>query len=229
MFFDFLFCLYTSLPCIQDNSQTLSCQCRFFDRLFPVLLCIFHNVFPNFPAVAPVSVLYTTFEKNADQARPDADLFGEFPAESYFMDTSSVPELSNCSDYNRRANCCLNGFAFKLPVIANQSADWCGNPPVERNQVTITAKNRSNSHSSGFCSVHFPSIRGIATPVCALARNDSKKRTNNNLSFCHTGHAWVFQNTITPFSMGRSPLSSKGHSSGSDSTTRFGFRRASSR
>ena len=58
---------------------------------------------------------------------------------------------------------CLNGFAklrnvligltlqydkllfewerSKLPAIANQSADWCGNPPVERNQVTITAKN----------------------------------------------------------------------------------------
>ena len=30
----------------------------------------------------------------------------------------------------------------KLSVIANQSADWCGNPPVERNQVTITTKNR---------------------------------------------------------------------------------------
>ena len=30
----------------------------------------------------------------------------------------------------------------KLSVIANQSADWCGNPPVERNQVTISAKNR---------------------------------------------------------------------------------------
>ena len=32
-----------------------------------------------------------------------------------------------------------------LSVIANQSADWCGNPPVERNQVTIIAKNRNVS------------------------------------------------------------------------------------
>ena len=32
----------------------------------------------------------------------------------------------------------------KNAVIANQSADWCGNPPVERNQVTITTKNRRN-------------------------------------------------------------------------------------
>ena len=62
----------------------------------------------------------------------------------------------------------------KLPVIANQSSDWCGNPPVERNQVTITTKNRGDSHSFGNYSVHFPSNRGIATPVCALARNDSK-------------------------------------------------------
>ncbi len=34
---------------------------------------------------------------------------------------------------------------YKLPVIANQSADWCGNPPVERNLVTITTKNREVS------------------------------------------------------------------------------------
>ncbi len=31
-------------------------------------------------------------------------------------------------------------------VIANQSADWCGNPPVEWYQVTITTKNRRDSH-----------------------------------------------------------------------------------
>ena len=41
----------------------------------------------------------------------------------------------------------LNKLVFvavrpKLSVIANQSADWCGNPPVEWNQVTITTKNR---------------------------------------------------------------------------------------
>ena len=30
-------------------------------------------------------------------------------------------------------------------VIANQSADWCGNPPVERGQVTITTRNRNVS------------------------------------------------------------------------------------
>ncbi len=61
----------------------------------------------------------------------------------------------------------------RLAVIANQSADWCGNPPVERNQETITTKNSNDFHSSGHYSVHFPSNRGIATPVCALARNDS--------------------------------------------------------
>ena len=60
----------------------------------------------------------------------------------------------------------------KLPVIANQSADWCGNPPVEWSQVTITTKNRGNSQFYWYFSVHFPSNRGIATPVCALARND---------------------------------------------------------
>ena len=68
----------------------------------------------------------------------------------------------------------FGGMRPKLPVIANQSADWCGNPPAPWNQVTITTKNREDFCSSGFFSVHFPSIRGIATPVCALARNDRK-------------------------------------------------------
>ena len=38
-----------------------------------------------------------------------------------------------------------------MHVIANQSADWCGNPVWNRT----------------------PSNRGIPTPVCALARNDT--------------------------------------------------------
>ena len=47
-----------------------------------------------------------------------------------------------------------------------------GNPPVERNQVTATTKNSRSSLFWCF-SVHFTINRGIATPVCALARNDS--------------------------------------------------------
>ena len=61
----------------------------------------------------------------------------------------------------------------RLPVIANQCAHWCGNPPDEWNQVTITTKNRSISRPVGQLSIHSPSNRGIATPVCELARNDS--------------------------------------------------------
>ena len=61
----------------------------------------------------------------------------------------------------------------KSAVIASQCAHWRGNPPVERNQVSITTKNRSDSHSAERFSVHFLSNRGIATPVCALVRNDS--------------------------------------------------------
>ena len=55
------------------------------------------------------------------------------------------------------------GVHPRLAVIANQCAHWCGNPPVERNQATITTKNCGNSHSLGYFSVHFPSNRGIAT------------------------------------------------------------------
>ncbi len=65
--------------------------------------------------------------------------------------------------YPNESECPLRNS--KLSVIANQSADWCGNPPVERNQETITTKNRNDFHSSGHFSVHFPSNRGIATPL----------------------------------------------------------------
>ena len=52
---------------------------------------------------------------------------------------------------------------YKLPVIANQSADWCGNP--------LTIQDGSLGRLPVFR--RFRKIRGIATPVCALARNDS--------------------------------------------------------
>ena len=57
----------------------------------------------------------------------------------------------------------LVGMRPRLPVIANQSADWCGNPPAPWNRVTITTKNRGNSRLFLYCSVHSPSIGGIAT------------------------------------------------------------------
>ena len=61
----------------------------------------------------------------------------------------------------------------KLPVIANQSADWCGNPPVRGEMY------RQASEKTGIVTIFggnrypVPFNRGIATPVCALARNDS--------------------------------------------------------
>ena len=82
-----------------------------------------------------------------------------------------------------RVNCCLYVFA----VIANQCAHWCGNPPDKWNQVTITTKIAVFSRPVGKLSIHFPSNRGIATPACALARNDSKNSTNNNLSALQVG------------------------------------------
>ncbi len=66
-------------------------------------------------------------------------------------------------------NWCLKIHA----VIANQCAHWCGNPPDEWNQVTITTKIAVFSRPVGQLSIHFPSNRGIATPACTLARNDS--------------------------------------------------------
>ena len=74
--------------------------------------------------------------------------------------------------------------ASKFPVIANQSADWCGNPPVRGEMcrkapakmgiVTVLGGNRDL----------IPFNRGIATPVCALARNDSFYSPNTYLLRC---------------------------------------------
>ena len=55
------------------------------------------------------------------------------------------------------------GVCTFFAVIASQCAHWRGNPPVERNQITITLKNRGDSHFWGCHSAHFPTNRGIAT------------------------------------------------------------------
>ena len=78
----------------------------------------------------------------------------------------------------------LNKLVFvavrpKLSVIANQSADWCGNPPVSGEMYRKASKN-GNSTIFGGNRYLVPFNRGIATPVCALARNDSKYSTNTN-------------------------------------------------
>ncbi|MDY6179619.1 MAG: hypothetical protein SPI15_02090, partial [Candidatus Faecousia sp.] len=59
---------------------------------------------------------------------------------------------------------------YKLPVIANQSADWCGNPP-DRGEMYRKAP-RKTEVAAIFSSNRYlvPFNRGIATPVCALAR-----------------------------------------------------------
>ena len=59
----------------------------------------------------------------------------------------------------------------KLPVIANQSADWCGDPPNYRETCIFSVEN-----------VAFD--RGIPTPVCALARNDHFFDTLKGLPRC---------------------------------------------
>ena len=112
------------------------------------------------------------------------------PYQTYFTRPPAGCQGKVGKKFQKPANWCLSVFA----VIASQCAHWRGNPPDEWNQVTITTKNRSDSHSSGHYSVHFSSNRGIATPACALVRNDSFFMTmtgnlgripaNTNLSVC---------------------------------------------
>ena len=76
---------------------------------------------------------------------------------------------------------------MKNAVIANQCAHWCGNPPVERNQVTITTKNRGELLHFWCFSVHFPTNRGIATTSLrtglAMTENLKGEAINNNSPF----------------------------------------------
>ena len=58
-----------------------------------------------------------------------------------------------------------------IPQLVGKYIDNC---PTERGNVAIFGGNRYLVPFNG----------GIATPVCALARNDSKYSTNTNLSNC---------------------------------------------
>ena len=58
-----------------------------------------------------------------------------------------------------------------IPQLVGKCIDNC---PTERGNVAIFGGNRYLVPFNG----------GIATPVCALARNDSKYSTNTNLSYC---------------------------------------------
>ena len=61
---------------------------------------------------------------------------------------------------------------YRLGVIANQPAGWCGN------LVDFAESSRKAGHKSS----------EIATPVCALARNDSHININLALIVQHFGH-----------------------------------------
>ena len=74
-------------------------------------------------------------------------------------------------------------------VIANQSADWCGNPPVRGKMYQLLPYRVENTAIFGGNRYLVPFNGGIATPVCELARNDSKYSTNTNLSARSLGRA----------------------------------------
>ena len=65
--------------------------------------------------------------------------------------------------------------------LRDQCAHWSWQSPGPMEPGNDFHQKRNNSHSVGQLSIHFLSNRGIATPVCALVRNDSKYSTNTNL------------------------------------------------
>ena len=71
-----------------------------------------------------------------------------------------------------KVNCCLKMRTKYTLSLRASAQDFRGNPPVGRNQVTISTTNRNVSHVAGQLSIHFLSNRGIATEAGALVRND---------------------------------------------------------
>ena len=72
----------------------------------------------------------------------------------------------------------------RLPVIANQRARWCGNPPV-REEMYRQFPYRAEKYSIfGGNRYLVPFNRGIATEAVALARNDS---ISLQIPICRTG------------------------------------------
>ena len=67
----------------------------------------------------------------------------------------------------------FSGMCPKLPVIANQRAGFSGNPPVREKVYRQLPYRSGNAAIFGGNRYLVPFNRGIATPVCELARNDS--------------------------------------------------------
>ena len=86
-------------------------------------------------------------------------------------DVGRLPLSKRKRQEKRRYNNVLIGLSQQANKLVFEKCCHCetsahtgrGNPPVLRNQVTITTKKRSSSHYSRCLSVHFPSNRGIAT------------------------------------------------------------------
>ena len=80
----------------------------------------------------------------------------------------------------------FGGVRPRLSVIANQCAHWCGNPPVEWNQVTITSNNRNNPRFPGFFGtlLLYPGdFHGRPARWLAMTTFFKRTLTNTNLSF----------------------------------------------
>ena len=81
-------------------------------------------------------------------------------------------------------NCCLS-LCLQVSCHCETSAHTGrGNPPVRGETYRKVPERMGVAAVFGGNRFLVPFNRGIATPVCALARNDSKFSTNTNLSVC---------------------------------------------
>ena len=77
-------------------------------------------------------------------------------------------------------NWCLS-LSVKVSCHCETSAHTGrGNPPVSGEMYRLVPERVEVAAIFGGNRYLVPFNRGIATPVCALARNDSKERTNTN-------------------------------------------------
>ena len=105
------------------------------------------------------------------------DLRTGSPGFSAYIIAGSGSIVNHYRKRERMINWCLK----KCCHCETSVLKWRGNPPVEWNPVRLPPKIAASSTLSGTIRYISPLSKGIATPVCALVRNDSKYSTNFNL------------------------------------------------
>ena len=111
------------------------------------------------------------------------------------MRSMGTPRVNGWIPESTQINWCLAGRRHISCHCETSAHTGRGNPPVEGNQVTISAKNCGDSQLYRYFSIHFPSTRGDchdqSADWFAMTGYLKAKPLNNNLPLCR--NAPIFQ------------------------------------